>query len=157
MNPDGTVSSSLLKTLLRGEDAHERGEEEEEDSLASTEIEEHAAGDEASRSVAEEEEEEGKMAGERTKQLDPQSPCRLLCERHCASEATPRVAEGKKRKRKRGEKQTDEEETQTKDKQKRKKRQQRVSCCCPFAASKKCCNLEGDHIRRCIPMFCMPM
>jgi len=145
MNPDGTVSSSLLKTLLQGEDAHE----EDEVSLASTE---HAAGDEASRSVAEEEEEdEGKIAGERKKQLDPQSPCRLLCERHCASEATPRVAEPKKRKRK---KQTDEEETQTK---KRKKRQQRVSCCCPFAASKTCCHLEGDHIRRCFPMFCMPM
>ena len=154
MSPDGTVSSSsLLKTLLQGEEEKEREEEkdEEENSLASTEIDEHAVGDEGSRSVAEEE----KIALDN--QLTPQSPCRLLCERHCGSEASLQVAEGKKRKRKRREKQTDEEECQTKDKQKRKKRQQRVSCCCPFAASKKCFKLEGDHIRRCIPMFCMPM
>ena len=144
MNPDGTVSSSLLKTLLRGEDAHERGEEEEEGfSLASTEIEEHAAGDEASRSVAEEEEEEGKIAGEK-KQLTLQSPCRLLCERHCASEATPRVAEGKKRKRKRRERQSDEEECATKDTQKGKKKQ-RVSCR-PLVSSKTCFKHEGVHV-----------
>ena len=113
MNPDpaGTVSSSsLLKTLLRGEDAHER---EEEVSLASTEMDDHGGGDEASRSVAEEEEEEVKIAGEI--KLTSQSPCRLLCERHCASEATRRVAEGKKRKR--HERQSDEEECATEDTQ----------------------------------------
>ena len=148
MNPDGTVSSSLLKTLLQGEEEKER-EEEEEDSLASTEIDEHAVGDEASRSVAEEE----KIAIDN--QLTPQSPCRLLCDRHCGSEASLQVSEGNKRKRR--EKQSDEEECPTKDKQKRKKRQQRVSCCCPFAASKKCFKHEGDHIRRCIPMYCIPM
>ena len=46
MNPDGTVFSSRLKRLLQGEEANEE-EKEEEDSLASTEIDEHVVGDEA--------------------------------------------------------------------------------------------------------------
>ena len=133
MNPDGIVSSSLLKTLLQGEEA-----QEEEVSLASTEMDEHV-GNEASRSVAEEEE---KIAVE--KKLSPQSLCRLLCDRHCGSDATVQVAEGKKRKGKRRGRQSDEEECATKDKQKRKKKQQ-VSCC-PLAASKKCFKHEGVHI-----------
>ena len=127
MNPDPEATiSSLLKTLLQ--------DEEEEVSLASasTEIDERV-GDDASRSVAEE-----KIAIK--KELTPQSPCRLLCNRHCGSEASLQVAEGKKRKR-----QSDEEECATNDKQKKKKKKKQVSCC-SFADSKKCVKHEGVHI-----------